>query len=155
MALNMFNDPADCMNKTCVKVYIDSGYERNVNQYFLDNNIQPNYEVVGEDCLSVIPIMELCEILIDGVPFTFVDSVDVLPIIQIITDYENSVKEFGVHLGNTDIDDTDRNVLELCDKAKVKLFQVVERERLRNPNFKGIKQQTLADIIPNNIRGLQ
>ena len=156
MSLNIYNNEDDCMNKTLVKVYIDSSYEKRIDPYFLENNLPPNYEVEGEECLSAIPVIEICELIVEGtVPFTFVDNKDLYGILEIVVRYEKALAELGITLQIPNLDEETKRVLTLCANAKIKLQQIIDKECYFNPNFKSLKPKTLADLIPNNWRNIQ
>ena len=111
----IYDSPEQAMNESRIKIFVSSGYERVIPQYFKDNNIQPIYDVDNEDCVSFVPIVELVYMFAEKVEFRVADIEDIDYIRTIVKNYLEYIKDpefFKVQ--NMTIDQ--KNIIERCEK---------------------------------------
>ena len=149
MALNIYNDIATCVNKTCVRILVDSSYERYIDPYYTENNIAPIYEIEGEECLSLVPIREMLEMIHDGVPFTIVTPKDIPDVVTIVSHYLQTMDTFKVDENSETTPEEVAETIKLCKEGLPTLLQLLDQEKILHPERPG--NRTLLDVIPKNI----
>ena len=83
----IYNSPPEAINKTRIKIRVDSGYERIIPDYYTKNNVPPIYDVSGEQCISFVTISEMVEMIYHKVSFEIYDDEDTLVAIMLLNNY--------------------------------------------------------------------
>ena len=146
MARMLYDSPAENMNKARIKILVDSSYEPNISSYFTDNNLKPFHDVeMGGQCISMVPISEIVDMVTSGVEFSLYKLEDLTFIVDSLDAYIKYIlhNDVQVSIDRMDKDSADflTNCKETLDLMKIQLSKNAYKK------IKGKRARTLHDII--------
>ena len=120
-------DLYEAMEKRVFKLVVSESYNPSIDQYYLDNNIEPiNSNEMGTS-ITYVPVISIIDIVYDGIEFSFKNPNDIVDVVNMLKRYlDLKATAFGtVGIDNSNLKLDAKLFVEKCEYTYKKLYKYV------------------------------